>query len=165
MNPKIKLAVFDFDGTFTDCSFTVNDQGIRSKSYHGRDSYGLKLLSDENILIGIISADNSPIYQHLPNFNHFNKVQFIESGVQGAKLELLDQYRHSYQLEWSEVAYMGDDLSDLECLKQVGLAGCPADANPCIFGSVHFKSNHPGGKGAVREFVEYLIRSNKNTTT
>lgn len=154
--PKVKMMVFDFDGVFTDGTMTMSSNGIQSKSYHCRDSYAIKMLKDRDIIVGIISAHHTDTYQHLSQVNHFNKLDFLSSNAKD-KLYVLDRERKKYQLQWDEIGYMGDDVADLECLKQVGFPCSPSDAIKEVQKLARIKTEKPGGKCAVRELVEYLI--------
>lgn len=154
--PKIKMIVFDFDGVFTDGTMTINSQGIQSKSYHCRDSYAIKMLKDRDIVVGIISAHKTDTYQHLSEINHFNKLDFLSSNATD-KLRVLNREREKYNLQWDEIAYMGDDIADLECLEKVGFSLCPSDAIEKVKKICWMKTKNSGGNCAVREITEYLI--------
>lgn len=155
-NPGVKFVCFDFDGTFTDCQFYVSSSGEHMKAYNGKDSYAIKMLKDRGVKTAILTGHNSSTFDHILQFNHFNKVDFFEKGSHN-KVEVLDKWRKELGIQWSEIAYIGDDLIDLECMKKVGLAGCPNDAIPEVKAICVFKSQRDGGRGAVREFVDYLI--------
>lgn len=154
--PGIKFAVFDFDGTFTDCQFYVNSTGEHMKSYNGKDSYALKILYDMGIKTAILTAHDSKCFNHILKFNHFNKLDFFHRGATN-KLTILDKWRQELKLDWSQIAYMGDDLADLACMKKVGLSACPFDAVSEIRSISIYKSPIKGGQGAVRDFVTHAI--------
>lgn len=155
-SPGIKFICFDFDGTFTDCQFYVSSNGFHMKAYNGKDSYGIKMLKDRGIKTALLTAHNSECFDHILEFNHFNKLDFFNKGSQN-KIEILDGWRRELGLQWSEMAYIGDDLGDLECIKKVGFGACPSDAVPEVIRASTFKSQYGGGHGAVREFVNHLI--------
>ncbi len=73
------------------------------------------------------------------------------------KVKVLSQVAEKYKCDLNEIAYIGDDENDLECIKICGLKGCPADAVDAIKGIVNFICNRRGGDGAVREFIEYIL--------
>jgi YrbI family 3-deoxy-D-manno-octulosonate 8-phosphate phosphatase len=156
----IKMVCFDFDGTFSNGQFHLTTDGLLSKSYNGKDSYGIKLLHDNSVLVGIITAHDSVYYDHLIKLNYFNKLDFFYKGHQD-KLEILDGWRNEYGLQWNEIAYMGDDLGDLSCLKMVGLAACPSDSVKKVKTVCDYISDQKAGSGAVREFIDYLIDSQR----
>lgn len=158
------MVCFDFDGVFTDCMFTLFNNGESCKSYNGRDNYGIKILKEHGLIVGIITADTTSdkFYDHMKERNHFNKLDFFEKRVT-EKLKVLDSWRQKHNLEWIEIAYMGDDLQDLQCLRNVGLPACPHDAcrevnDYCK--EAGFVSQFSGGHGSVRNFIEYMFDNN-----
>ena len=135
--PVVKFVVFDFDGTFTNCQFYVTSDGTQIKAYNGKDSYGIKILYDLGVKTALLTSHDSDCFNHILKANHFNKLDFFDKGSRN-KIEVLNEWRIKLKLHWSQIAYIGDDLNDIECLKSVGIAGCPADAVPevqdvCIF--------------------------------
>ena len=154
-NEKIKLVCFDLDGVFTDGKIYV-DEHKHTKCYNGKDSYGLKLLKDKNIKIGLITSHDTPL---LKNMEHiFSRMDYVSSGNYNKK-EILDQWKEKLDLEYNQIAYIGDDLPDKEILEIVGFSACPNDAHDSIKNIVKFISIKNGGNGAVREFVDYIIEN------
>ena len=150
---NIKFVVFDFDGTFTDCQFYVSSSGEHMKSYNGKDSYAIKILKDLGLKVGILTAHDSDCFDHILKFNHFNKLDIFNRGST-RKLIVLDEWRKQLKIDWENIAYMGDDLGDLECIQTVGYSACPADAVEEIRMNSRFICKKEGGKGAVREWVD-----------
>lgn len=162
---KIKMVCFDFDGTFSNGQFNLTEDGVLSKSYNGKDSYGIKILHDAGIQVGIITAHDSIYYNHLVKFNYFNKLDLFYMGDKD-KVQVLDEWRINNKLEWDEIAYMGDDLGDISCLEKVGTPACPNDAVPEVKKECHYLRNgyvctYKAGAGAVREFIDYLKNANR----
>jgi YrbI family 3-deoxy-D-manno-octulosonate 8-phosphate phosphatase len=160
----IKLVIFDFDGVFTDGKFMFCQNGNSSKSYNCKDAYALKMLKENNILSCIISHDT---VVNLENAKHiYNRLNKISTGEIINKTIILDRFLSEFKLElgldinYNEIAFMGDDLNDYDLLKIVGLSGCPNDAISKIKDICSFKSLYDGGRGAVREFVEHIIELN-----
>lgn len=154
-----KLVVFDFDGVFSNGKFYFGNEKI-SKSYNGRDSYGLKLLKDRNIKLGLISKD---ISVDLKDACHlYSRLDYCVCDENCDKLQVLEKWRSEQNLHWSEICYMGDDLADLYVLQKVGLAACPCDAVPQVKAVCSFISEFGGGFGAVRSFCDYILASLKN---
>lgn len=152
---KIKFVAFDLDGVFTDGKIYVDDQK-QLKCYNGKDSYGLKLLGDKNIKTGLITAHDTPL---LKNMEHiYPRMDYISSGNYNKK-EVLDGWKDQLNLEYNEIAYIGDDLPDKEILEIVGFSACPNDAHISIKNIVKFISRQKGGNGAVREFIDYIIEN------
>lgn len=155
--PQIKFVCFDFDGVFTDCKFYVDNKGNHFKAYNGKDSYGIKILKERGVKVGLLTSHDSEVIDQLVNnFNHFNKIDLVKRGDQN-KIEQLTLWKNMLDLNWNQIAYMGDDLNDLECLKKVGVSACPADASPEIKKICYFVSDNNGGQCAVRDFIRYLI--------
>ena len=156
-NPIIKFVVFDFDGTFTEGKFHIDSNGVETKVYNGKDSYAIKILNDLGIKTALLTSHDSPVFDHLLKINHFNKLDFFDKGSQN-KIEILDLWRKNLNLSWSQIAYTGDDLNDYDCMKRVGFAACPIDAVDEIKQLSHYQSKLAGGKGAVRDFVNYMVK-------
>jgi len=135
----IKLAVFDFDGTFT------NGDVLNPKIY-AQDVFSLKTLSSYKLKVIIMTGSNG---EKIPQLIK-NRVNDLYVNCDN-KLEILK----SYNFKPEEIAYIGDDLNDLECLKYVKHSFCPKDAHPEIK-KVCNVLNYKGGKGAIREFVNII---------
>ena len=153
-----KLVVFDFDGVFTDGKYYVSNNDVVLKTIDAKDNHGIKLLKDAGIKIGIISGSSLNHLDILSKMNNFNKLDFYVKGSDN-KLEELIKWKNLWDLEWHEIAYMGDDIIDLECLKKVGLAACPKDAVSKVINACSFISTKKGGNGAVRELIDFILLS------
>ena len=152
---KIKFVCFDLDGVFTDGKIYV-DEYKHLKCYNGKDSYGLKLLKDKNIHTGLITAHETPL---LKNMEHIiSRMDYIYSGKYNKK-EILDQWKEKLNIDYNEIAYIGDDLPDKEILEIVGFSACPNDAHNSIKKIVKFICKKNGGNGAVREFIDYIVEN------
>ena len=157
----IKFVVFDFDGVFTDGKITIDSNFEVIKSYNVKDGTGIKSLYKNNINVIVISGyfynkSQSNILKHLEiehYFNVHNKFDFLKSILRKLKISL------------EEVAYMGDDINDIECLKNVKLSGVPFDANKECLKVSKFVSNKHGGNGCVRDFCDYVLNYNKSYCT
>ena len=156
-SPKcIRLAVFDFDGVFSDGAFYFGDQLKARKVYNGRDSFGIRKLLDIGIDVGIITNDVSV---SLDNAVHIrDRIKFVSARADQDKLRVLTQWKEELELSWSEISYMGDDDPDIPCMETAGLAAAPADAQESARATATFVSRYNGGKGAVRDFCEYILR-------
>jgi YrbI family 3-deoxy-D-manno-octulosonate 8-phosphate phosphatase len=155
-NKKIKLVAFDLDGVFTDGKIDVNENGVITKRYNGKDSYGLKLLNDKNIKTVLITAHDSDTTR---NMNHI--ISRMDKVIIGKydKLTEMDKIVKEFELDYSEIAYIGDDLPDVDILKRVGLSGCPSNAVDDVKNICNFKCKNIGGDGAVREFIDYILKN------
>lgn len=153
INDKIKIVVFDFDGVFTDGTITCSDNTV-IKSYNGKDSYGLKILKNNNYITGLITAHKTNI---LKNMTHiYSRLDYISMGNYN-KLDVLDEWLKEINLQYENVAYIGDDIPDLEIIKKVGFSACPNDAVKIIKDNANYICENNGGSGAVREFCEKIL--------
>ena len=158
----IKLIVFDFDGVFTNGNIIIQSNKEIIKSYNVKDGLGIKKLISKNINFCVISGykeNNSQrnILTHL-NFKEENihlqvpdKLKFL--------IEKTDKLNIDIQ---NEVAYIGDDINDLEVIRNVFLSACPFDAVDEVKESVTMVLNKKGGEGCVREYIDYIIANNEN---
>ena len=150
----IKLAVFDFDGVFTDGKIMFDNQGNAIKHYHAKDGMGIFRLRNSGVEIGVISGwpeneSQKGILKHL-------KIERVSLGSND-KLGILQKWCEEMDLNLDEVAYMGDDVNDIGVMKCVNLVACPNDAVEEVKNIAYFISSKKGGDGAVREFCECLI--------
>ena len=152
---KIKLAAFDVDGVMTDGSITYDENGVEYKTFNAKDGQGITMLNNAGIITAIITARNNGTVQHRAENLKFKEIH------QGSKnkLETLKEILKKYSLNMDEVAYMGDDLPDLCILEKAGLSACPYDAVDEVKQTAHFISSKNGGKGAVREFCELILKN------
>lgn len=154
----IKLTAFDVDGVLTDGSITFDENGVEYKTFNAKDGQGIVNLNNSGIITAIITArENGTVAHRAKNLN----IKELHQG-QKNKIEKLLEIMNKYDLKFEEVAYMGDDLPDICVLEKVGLSGCPADAVTEVKGVAKWQSSYNGGRGAVREFCDYILKLNKN---
>ena len=154
MMSKIKLFATDVDGTMTDACMYYAENGIELKKFNFRDGMGFKLLREAGIKTAIITSENTSIVQK--RANKLN-VDYLSLG-EWKKLEFVQNICKELNITLEEVAYIGDDINDLELLSAVKYKACPADAVKKIKSIPNIKIlEHKGGDGAVREFIEFLI--------
>jgi 3-deoxy-D-manno-octulosonate 8-phosphate phosphatase (KDO 8-P phosphatase) len=152
---KIKMILMDVDGTLTDGKLTLLPDGEELKSYHVRDGLGILLARLAGLKTGIITGKTSkPLEIRAQKL----KIMELHQGILD-KMRVLEEILHKYGLDLEEVAYIGDDIGDLDVLKKAGLAGTVADAHPVVKKHCHFISAYPGGGGAVREFIELILEA------
>lgn len=152
---KIKMIIMDVDGTLTDGTLLVLPDGEELKSYNVRDGLGIILAHLAGFKTGIITGKTS---KALEKRSKKLKIMEVYQGILD-KEKALDEILRKYTLLPEEIAYIGDDLGDLEVIKIVGFAGAVADAHPEIKKHSHFVCSNPGGKGAVREFIEFILKT------
>lgn len=160
MADKIKYLVMDVDGTLTDGKIYMGTSGEILKAFDIKDGYGIHdMLIPYGITPVIITGRSSKI---LENRCRELSITDLFQGIKD-KVYVLKQYLRSNNSPLQEVAYIGDDLNDLPCMKLVkeagGIIGCPANAVSSVIEISSFVSSKDGGDGAVRDFIEYLIES------
>lgn len=150
---KIKLILMDVDGTLTDGTIFVLPDGEETKAFNVRDGLGILMAKQAGIKTGVISGKTSRILLHRARRLRLDEVH---EGIQDKKV-VLEEIMQRHGLQPQEVAYIGDDLGDLEVLKSVGLAAAVADAHPLVKQHCHYICQAEGGRGAVREFIEFIL--------
>ena len=154
----VKLLILDVDGTLTDGTITYDSLGREVKSFSVKDGYGIVELLRRGVKVAVVSGRYSSLVEK--RFRELG-VSDIVQGVSD-KLAVAKELAQKYGLSLSEVAAMGDDLPDLPLLKAVGISAAPADAAPQVKVVVNFVSRKEGGRGAVREFIDYLLNEHLN---
>ena len=154
----IKFVVFDFDGVFTDGKFYFDNSNNIKKCYNAKDAYSLKILKEYDIKCGIITNDKVISIEHAPHI--FDRLDKVSLGSDKPKLDILDIWLKEYGYSYKEVAYIGDDLPDIPVLEKVRYSGCPNDAIDDVKKVSQYICKNKGGEGAVREFVDSIIKNN-----
>lgn len=152
---RIRLVLLDVDGVLTDGRLWYGPQGEALKAFDVRDGHGVVLVRDR-VDFGVISGRPGGTAQKRLEELRFKHFVFGERD----KLEGYAKLAH-LGVPDDEVAYMGDDVNDLPLLAKVGLSACPADAHPDVLGKVHLVTRRNGGRGAVRELCDLLLRARK----
>lgn len=156
----IKLIVFDFDGVFSNSTFYFDNNDNIKKTYNAKDAYSLKIMKKYDIKSGIITNDKVISIEHAPHI--FDRLDKVSLGSGEPKIEVLDRWINDYDISYNEVAYIGDDLPDISVLEKVGFSACPNDAVDNVKNVVKYICKNKGGEGAVREFVDLIIKNNCN---
>lgn len=151
----------DVDGTLTDGTIMVFPDGEELKTYNVRDGLGILLAHLAGLKTGIITGKTS---KSLKIRSEKLRMAEIHQGILDKK-PVLDDILERNGLTSEEVAYIGDDLGDLEVIKSVGFAAAVADAHDEIKKHSHFICQNPGGKGAVREFIEFILSTQEKWET
>jgi YrbI family 3-deoxy-D-manno-octulosonate 8-phosphate phosphatase len=155
----IKLFVTDVDGTMTDGGVYYSMHGEEMVKFNRKDGLGFHYLKEAQIPILVMSGEENPCArQRCEKLN----VDYVMLGVLNKK-ERLEQFLLSSKLDWKEIAYIGDDVNDLDCLRKAGYAACPNDSASSV---QEIKGIYicqcPGGQGAVREWAEYCLAVNQS---
>lgn len=152
---KIQLILMDVDGTLTDGLIYVLPDGQEVKGYHVADGLGILLAKLAGFKTGIITGKHSEALSIRAKKLRFDEVhQDILD-----KKKLLSEILVRHKLLPEQVAFIGDDLGDLEVMKAVGLSAAPADAHPEIKKCAMYVCRKKGGRGAVREFLEFILKA------
>lgn len=153
---KIKLLLTDVDGVLTDTGVYYGPEGEVMKRFSIRDGMGVERLRTLcGVETGIITGELSPSVAKRAGKL---KITSLHLGVKD-KISCLRKILTEKNLKPEEVAFIGDDVNDMDILKAVGLAACPADAMNLIQEAIHFKCVNKGGNGCFREVAELIIES------
>ncbi len=150
---SVRLAIFDVDGVFTDGLLYLSDGGTETKTFNVKDGHGVKLLLKAGIEVAIISGRNSPaVDRRMAELG----VEHVFQGIRDKRAVFQDLLGR-LGIDAADVAYLGDDLPDLEVMREIGLPAAVSDAHPDLLPHAAWTTTRPGGHGAVREFCDMLI--------
>ena len=150
---NIKLIVFDFDGVFTDNSVIIDQNGLESVRCSRSDGLGLRLLDSIKIQYCIISSEINPVVAI-----RAKKLKIDVTQGHNDKLPILREIANTKNLQMNNVAYVGNDINDIDCLQAVGLSIAVADAFPEVLSIAKYKTSRLVGYGAVREVCELFMQ-------
>lgn len=150
----ITTFVFDVDGVLTDGTVNIAQNGELLRTMHIRDGFAMKAAVESGYQVCIISGgSNEGVRIRLQNLG----ITDIHLGSPD-KVKTFKEYCDVYQINPENVLYMGDDIPDFHVMKLVGLPTCPQDACPEIKAISHYISHVNGGKGAVRDVIEQVMK-------
>lgn len=151
--PEIKMFLTDCDGCLTDAGMYYSELGDELKKFNTKDGMGFNLLRQKGIITGIVTGESVKL-------NHRRadklKLDILEEGCSD-KLEVVNRLCDKYGIELRNVAYVGDDINDIEVIKNVGYGCCPADAMPQVKKVAKYVTKAKGGEGVIREIVEKIL--------
>ncbi len=152
---EVRLLLLDVDGVLTDGTITYTHDGGESKGFNTQDGFGLRILQDAGVEVGLITARTSEaVSRRAVDL----KLRYVFQGS-GRKNEVFDKILLESGLRPHQAAYMGDDWLDLPLLGRVGLAAAPANAVAEVRQRVHYVTGASGGRGAVRELCELILEA------
>jgi len=151
---QIKLLILDCDGVLSDGKVIYGDNEIELKSFSAKDGLGIRMLSFSEIKVAIITGRES---QALIRRCKDLRIEYLFQKVRN-KLAKIQEILKELKLTWQNVAYMGDDWNDYPALKKTYFSAVPNDANEDIKTKVDFIANSKGGEGAVREFIDFILK-------
>ena len=150
---QIKIFAMDVDGVLTDGCMYYSTEGEVMKKFNTRDGMGIELLRQNGITPVIVTQEDSEIVKKRAAKL---KVTEVYTGIRD-KLDLIRKVASKYGVGFGEIAYIGDDINDLEVLKQVGLSFAPGDAVEVVQEAVSRVVSRRGGEGAVREAIDLVL--------
>ncbi|RJQ22243.1 MAG: HAD-IIIA family hydrolase [Nitrospiraceae bacterium] len=152
---NIKLLILDVDGVMTDGSIILDNEGNEYKRFNVRDGHGIKMLGKAGIKVGIITGRKSRVVE----------IRAKELGITEVhqrvfkKSLVYERLLKKYKCTDENVAFMGDDIVDVELLKRAGLSAVPADADELTKEYASLVTRKNGGRGAVREFTDLILKA------
>ena len=152
---NIKLLVLDVDGVLTDGTLVINGDGSESKFFNSHDGHGIKMWQRAGLRIAILSGRLSE-----PTRHRAKQLQ-IEDIFEDChnKLPVLEEFLKKIHIAPESVAYIGDDVMDLPVMRYVGFSVAVANAVDDVKNEADFITTRSGGRGAVREAIEYILKN------
>ena len=150
---KIKLVATDIDGVWTDTKMYYTDDGEFMKSFSTYDGMGVELLQKGNFIVCILTSENSNIVKARAKKLNIQEVYVNEK----QKLLRIKYLAEKYNINLDEIAYIGDDINDLEILKAIGLSAMPSSSPILNMITPDIITDKKGGDGAFREFIDYIL--------
>lgn len=151
----IRFLILDVDGTMTDGGVYLSADGAELKKFHIKDGAGILLAKAGGVTPVILTGRESGcVAKRAEELGIIHVYQNIKD-----KRTFLSEFMEKHQIEKKEAAYLGDDYNDLGAMALVGVSSCPADAAHAVKEACQIILHTPGGKGAVREFVEQILQA------
>jgi 3-deoxy-D-manno-octulosonate 8-phosphate phosphatase (KDO 8-P phosphatase) len=151
----IRLLILDVDGVLTDGSLFFDAKGETLKVFNVRDGHGLKMAQRAGIELAMVSGRRSDAaYQRARELD----ISRFHEGVRD-KVAVMQEIEAAMQIQPVQVAVVADDLVDLPVMRRAGLAVAVADAVPEVLAAAHWVTHNPGGRGAVREVCDLLLKA------
>ena len=152
---QIRIVATDVDGVLTDAGMYYSESGDEWKKFNTRDGMGIKLLQKAGFVTAIVTQERTKLVARRAEKL---AIPELHQGVMD-KLSLLREMAARHGLSLSQVAYIGDDVNDLEALQAVGFSAAPADGMAAIRAAVDYICKKKGGEGCVREIAELLLHA------
>jgi 3-deoxy-D-manno-octulosonate 8-phosphate phosphatase (KDO 8-P phosphatase) len=154
---NIKVLIFDVDGVLTNGDITIipklDGTGAEVKGYHAHDGLGISLARLGGIRTGIITKRQS---QTVAIRARDLKLEYVYQG-QHFKMNAINDILSRAQITLDQLAYVGDDIIDLPVMRVCGLAIASANARPQVKAAAHYVTEHPGGQGAGRDAIDFIL--------
>ena len=156
---KIKLVITDVDGVLTDGGMYYTKEGDIMKKFHARDGMGVTLLRKNKIPTIIVTKEKNQI---IKNWAKKMKIKKVYDGIQ-EKEKVLEKICKEFSVKSFEVAYIGDDINDLQLLKIVGFSAVPHDGHDIVKKNTDYTCKNNGGNTAFREIADLILIQLKKT--
>ncbi len=156
---EIKAVVMDFDGVHTDDTVYVDEHGNESVRCSRSDGMGIAAMKENGFKLLILSKEKNAVVTRRGAKLDVEVIQGCDN-----KLETLKTWLSTHSIDANKCIYIGNDINDLECLEFVGISAAPSDAHKSIAHSISWKLSHKGGRGAIREMSDVLIKAIKKET-
>ncbi|WP_324672927.1 3-deoxy-D-manno-octulosonate 8-phosphate phosphatase [Hymenobacter sp. GOD-10R] len=151
----VRAFVLDVDGVLTDGTLLALNSGEQARTFHIRDGYAIRHAVAKGYRIVVISGrEEEGVRRRLESLD----VHDIYLGV-ADKMKIFNNYINLNRLDPMYIAYMGDDMPDVEVMRRCGVAACPSDAATDVAAISNYVASLPGGKGAVRELIEAVMKA------
>ncbi len=153
----IELILSDVDGVLTDGLILLDNQGIECKQFHIRDGLGIRLWQRAGGQFGLVTSRSSQIVkQRAAELS----IDIVRQGSE-EKLQAVQEIQKLLALQLHQICYIGDDLLDLPVVRRVGLGVAVADACAELRAAAAYVTTLPGGRGAVRETIEMILKAQR----
>ena len=153
----VKAIVFDFDGVFTDNRVYVSQNGEEAVACDRSDGMGILMLRKVGVPMVIISTEKNPVVAVRGAKLQMDVLQGIDD-----KLPTLEKWASENDLTLDQLAFVGNDINDVECIEGVGLGVVVADAYPVAVAAADMQLTRNGGRGAVREIADFWLAANNS---
>jgi len=151
---RIRAIALDFDGVLTDGTIWWGPDGQEWKRLSFRDIMGVSIGTKAGLTFAIISGEDSPL---VDRYAAKMGIRHVFKGIKD-KAAAFKAFAFAIGAEPAQVAYIGDDVNDLAAMQLGGLPAAPLNAHPDVLAVAKFHSKFPGGEGAVREFIDFLLK-------
>ncbi len=152
---RVRVAAFDVDGILTDGRLYYTDGGEEIKAFNVQDGQGIKMLRETGIAVAIITSRSSRLVE---NRARDLGIEYLFQGVTN-KLDTMSLLVKRLGIDMVSASYMGDDVIDLPVLRRCGLAASVPEAPALVRKHAHYVTQAQGGRGAVREFAEFVMHA------
>jgi 3-deoxy-D-manno-octulosonate 8-phosphate phosphatase (KDO 8-P phosphatase) len=152
---RVRLVLMDADGVLTDGRIIVLADGNEARAYHARDGLAIRIGQSGGLAFGVVSGRSSKSVEA-----RAKELDFVEIHQHvAAKGACVDEIARRRGLAPEQICFVGDDIVDIPAFRRCGLAVAPNDADPEVFGHVHYVGASDGGRGIVREVVDIILHA------